>query len=383
MVKHFLSAVIACNLIFAPGISAQVRKYCPVAFTNECRKAEEQMKLERKVSRTSATTYYIPVVVHLVYNSTDNVISDDEVIAQIDQLNKSFAGKDPDIGLVPEEFRSAIANTNIHFFLSDIDPDGMSSNGITRTFSSIPEIGLRSELFVIRPAWDPQLFLNIWVADLGSGLLGLGSLPWTVNASFDGILLAPDCMKPRDGTANWKGKTLAHEAGHYLGLYHIWGDEGNACIVGDYVDDTPPQEGPTFSCPEYPKYTCGYSNMFMNYMDYTDDECLAMFSNGQSDKMRQCAERYRMGVLNNGQGHFTMLGSQKIKISGGNPTRGILPILSSENTPFTIIDYTGKTLSKGFLTSGIQELVDIRYFPDGIYMLITGSEVRKIVKRSL
>ena len=131
----------------------------------------------------------------------------------------------------------------------------------------------------------PSTHMNIWVANIGGGILGYAQFPGG-SAATDGIVVAPQFF----GNTGYvsapfdKGRTTTHEVGHYLNLRHIWGD--GRCNRDDFVSDTPKSDRPNYGCPNYPTNHCRSSDMFMNYMDYVDDRCMFMFSEGQKARMR-------------------------------------------------------------------------------------------------
>jgi hypothetical protein len=137
-------------------------------------------------------------------------------------------------------------------------------------------------------AWPADKYLNLWVCNLGGGLLGYAQFPGG-NASTDGVVILYSAFG-NTGVVNPpynKGRTATHEIGHWLNLRHIWGDDNGACSGSDLVGDTPNQGNYNFGCPSFPHISCSNGpngDMFMNYMDYTDDACMYMFSNGQRDR---------------------------------------------------------------------------------------------------
>jgi hypothetical protein len=157
------------------------------------------------------------------------------------------------------------------------------------------------DIYEGKSGWDPERYINIWVANL-DGILGSASFPGM--APFpeeDGIVIDPQFVgaigvatKPFD-----MGHTLTHEMGHYFGLYHIWGLGNGGCSTDDFIEDTPEQETAYVGCPEYPQHSCGTSNMFMNFMDFTDDRCLALFTRGQVERMQSALMGLRSSLLDN------------------------------------------------------------------------------------
>jgi hypothetical protein len=134
-------------------------------------------------------------------------------------------------------------------------------------------------------AVDSSKYLNIWVCNIGGGILGYAQFPGG-SAATDGIVVGPQffgsqgfVQAPFD-----KGRTTTHEIGHWLNLRHIWGD--GRCLQDDFVADTPSSDRPNYGCPSYPTVNCRTNDMTMNYMDYVNDECMYMFSEGQKSRMR-------------------------------------------------------------------------------------------------
>jgi len=232
----------------------------------------------------------IPVVVHVVYNSANPAgnISDAQILSQIDVLNKDFAKMNADAANTPSIFTAS--NTDIQFCLATSDPTGAATTGITRTLSATATFGtndgVKSASTGGKNAWDATRYLNIWVCDISGGILGYAQFPGG-SAATDGIVLDYQ-YTGTIGTATApfnKGRTATHEVGHWLNLRHIWGD---ANCGSDLVNDTPAHNTANYGCPTYPHLsTCTGApvEMTMNYMDYTDDACMYMFSLGQKSRM--------------------------------------------------------------------------------------------------
>ncbi|MBK8444296.1 MAG: T9SS type A sorting domain-containing protein [Sphingobacteriales bacterium] len=245
----------------------------------------------QKGGKADRAVVTIPVVVHVVYqNSTEN-ISNAQVQSQIDVLNEDFRRLNADASSTPSAFTGIAADAEVEFCLATIDPSGNATDGITNTSTAV---GTFSDNDAVKytssggiDAWDPSSYLNIWVCDMGSSLLGYAQFPGGPSAT-DGVVIhylyfgtTGTATSPFD-----KGRTTTHEVGHYLNLYHIWGDDGGACTGSDLVSDTPNQASEYYGCPAYPQTSCSSSDMFMNYMDYTDDACMNMFSAGQKTRMQ-------------------------------------------------------------------------------------------------
>jgi hypothetical protein len=249
----------------------------------------------------------IPVVVHVVAPPDAAPVSEAQVLHQIDVLNADFAGAGENIAAVPELFRPLIADAGISFCLAQTDPAGQPTTGITYTSTDIPDIALRTgeegrhivhyDQLGGKTGWDPSRYLNIWVAEYGD-FLGSASFPGM--APFEeeiGIVVHLDNFGSiGEAGANvffGRGHTLTHEAGHFFGLKHTWGDGLDAsCADTDDIADTPNAAGPYYGCPGGQPESCGSPDMYMNFMDFTDDRCLALFTPEQGMRMRTVLDAY-------------------------------------------------------------------------------------------
>ena len=250
----------------------------------------------------------IPVVVHVVYNTDAQNVSDDQIRSQITALNADYQKLNADVSSVPEPFRSRVGNPLVRFELAVRDPDGKPTTGITRTSTTETEFfysGPKADAvkFASRgghDAWPRDRYLNLWVCRLGERLLGYASFPGEVPET-DGVVITSTGFGTT-GTAQQpfdKGRTATHEIGHWLNLFHIWGDDRGACTGSDQVRDTPNQAADNANCPTFPHRTCGSKStgdMFMNYMDYTDDACMFAFSKGQVVRMEATLAGARLAI---------------------------------------------------------------------------------------
>jgi hypothetical protein len=245
----------------------------------------EAMRVARKLIK-------IPVVVHVVHRTDRENISEAQVKSQIVVLNRDFRAKNTDKGKVPKAWESLVADANVEFVLATKDPKGKKTSGITRTATSVgsfePDNGVKSKKSGGVDPWPADRYLNIWVCNLGQGLLGYAQFPGGP-AKTDGVVILYTAFGTK-GAAKApfdKGRTATHEIGHYLGLRHIWGDR-NDCSGNDFVADTPPARQANTGKPKFPRITCNNGpngDMFMNYMDYVDDDAMYMFTAGQVARM--------------------------------------------------------------------------------------------------
>lgn len=237
--------------------------------------------------------YNIPVVVHVVYNTTTENISDAQIQSQLTVLNHDFRRLNADAVNTPSVWSSVAADCEINFCLATTDPNGNPTTGITRTSTSTTSFSdndaMKYNSSGGKDAWPASKYLNLWVCDLGTQLLGYAQFPGGP-AATDGVVVHYKYFGTI-GTATApfnKGRTATHEVGHWLNLYHIWGDDGSSCSGSDNVSDTPNQADENYGCPTFPTVSCSNGpngDMFMNYMDYTDDACMNMFTQGQKLRM--------------------------------------------------------------------------------------------------
>ena len=262
----------------------------------------------------------IPIVVHVLHRGeaegTGYNISMTTIQSQIDVLNEDFRRLNADAINTPSVFQSLASDFGIEFKLACIDPNDNSTNGVVRKYTPLSSFSTFNKL---RPdktidddavgiktatngsvAWNTERYLNIWVCNL-EDLLGYGTWPadYSVYPQFDGIVVGKNAFGRNGGTLTGfdKGRTATHEIGHWLNLFHLWGDEANnnLCTLDDLVGDTPQQKGNSIfnigGAPTFPELTlrCNTSDpsiMFMNYMDYVNDNIYNLFTIGQKLRAR-------------------------------------------------------------------------------------------------
>ena len=247
-------------------------------------------------------TMNIPVVFHIIYNTPEQNISDAQILSQLDVLNEDFNRTNADAFNVPSDFDSIVASMQINFCLSKQDPNGNLTNGILRKQTSINGFNLFDSIIHYdhsggSDAWDTDKYLNIWVCKINSGILGWAQFPAAGVPETDGVVIDYQHFGTL-GTAIYpynKGRTTTHEIGHYFNLFHTWGD--NYC-GDDWVNDTPIQEGPNYGCSNHPSPSCNNNgDMYMNYMDYSDDACMNSFTIGQRNRLWSSLYNYRLSLL--------------------------------------------------------------------------------------
>lgn len=306
---RFFTAAFVILLMLGPLAKAQNRPTC--GFTEAIKQhfAKHPEDLEtyrtnrRLIDETVAdqsgfrapVVYQIPVVVHVVYAHESVNISEEQILSQIAVLNEDFRKLNSDVGNVPNDFSALAADVEIEFCMARFDPDGEWTNGITRTETTITTFSQNTAIMSTsiggKDAWDRDEYLNIWVSNLNNQILGFA---YPIGTQFEGVVI--DYKKfgrgnqfNLDSPYNM-GRTATHEVGHYFDLLHLWADNSD-CAMDDGVADTPDQEGPNFGCPSHPSVSCSNSgDMFMNFMDYVDDACMVMFSEGQKARMIAAVE---------------------------------------------------------------------------------------------
>ena len=349
----------------------------------------------------------IPVVVHVLYNNNSQNISDDQIRSQLDVLNEDFRRMNTDKSNTPDAFKANAADTRIMFCLAQINPEGYPAKGIVRKYTSTTIFDVNDAMKFTAAggdnAWNSKKYLNIWVCNMGSNAIGYASQPGG-QADRDGVVIQYTAFG-RIGIlmSNFnKGRTSTHEIAHWLGLTHIWGD--NEC-GNDGIDDTPQQSSYNNNCPSFPSVSScspdSNGDMFMNFMDYTNDACMNLFTNGQKTKMRR--QFSINGPRNSFINSFVCDSSMAISNDTIIVVKAVVPSFNIYPNPATNVlniegmngfDLKGKVL-KLYTSSGVlqftksnlmsYEKINISQLHSGVYFLsiISGreSKVLKLIKQ--
>ena len=249
-----------------------------------------------KVSTRAVVT--IPVVFHVVYNTTAQNVSNAMIAAQLKVLN--------------DDFRNAAAaaggaNVEVQFVMARRTPSGAASTGIERRFSTA-SFGADDKVKRLSTggldAWNATKYLNIWLCNLGGGLLGYATFPSSLASSpqLDGVVCLFSTVPGGSAAPYNLGRTLTHEVGHWLSLYHTFqgGCASSTISGGDFVYDTPAERSSAFGCP-VGRNTCASAgdDPITNFMDYTDDSCMNKYTPGQKARAQAVfgASGARVGIL--------------------------------------------------------------------------------------
>lgn len=247
---------------------------------NEIEEFTEKFKTNNVNYRLVNGQIEIPVVVNVLYRTAAENISLAQIQSQIDVLNQDFNATNPDYTQVPALFAGVKADVGITFVL-----DQVIRKSTTKTSWGTRDAMKKTKQGGLNPT-SPTTKLNMWVCTIGGGILGYAQFPGGSSAT-DGVVIDSRYLGTT-GTATAPfnlGRTATHEVGHWMNLRHIWGD---ATCGSDLVADTPTHNTANYGIPAYPHYSTCPSNpveMTMNYMDYTDDAGMYMFSIGQKTRM--------------------------------------------------------------------------------------------------
>jgi Pregnancy-associated plasma protein-A len=346
----------------------------------------------------------IPVVVHVVYSDASSKanISDEQVKSQIEVLNEDYRRKQNTLGYNTDPIG---VDMNIEFYLAEIDPNGANTTGITRNltaqkafdpFSDADQLALTALSF-----WPSDCYLNIWTTTLSNNYLGYSQFPAApdfdgldteANENVDGVYIDYRYFGRKSATITSKyykfGRTTTHEVGHWLGLIHTWGDED---CGDDYVDDTPAAQNANLTTVCVDKYSnCTGTrsrNMIENYMDYTIDSCMNIFTVGQSERVRAVFEMspHRKKLLE----CVTQLPESEtldLTIGVNPPTdilKGQLLLKGTANAEITIFNHVGTLVAQQIFENkkSFQFTFPIYDLPRGLYIVMATANGQKSTKR--
>ncbi len=303
---------------------------------------------------------------------------------------------------VPAIWKSIAANTHIQFRLADFDTLGNPTTGIIHIPTAVTSFANSPSDHKINfatlggaNAWNRNHYLNIPICNLGTGILGYTQMPGVGTASKDGCVINYMAVGKTGATAPYNlGRTITHEVGHWLNLIHTWGDDYGYCYGTDYVADTPNEGNANYS--NYPVSTvrtdsCSPNSpgfMWQNYMDYTDDAGMCLFTAGQVARMQATLAGPRDSILSS-----PAVWPAAVKQIDWTAAVSIYPSPSKGVINIRLQGMTGKTVIRGFDISGNQVLertlenpdpvtgFDLSYLSEGVYFLEITSLNRRIVRK--
>jgi len=312
----FMSFILSATTVSAQGkcashliLQERIRKSKVLSdqnFEEWLSKKMTQRKLSQQIkgsaSRTAAIVQ-IPVVFHIIHKGEtigQGVnLPKERLDRQLETLNEDFNLLNGNLSETIDEFQDLSADVEIEFVYARQDPSGFETNGIVRligsqfTYSYDQRATLSAESY-----WPPEDYLNIWITDVASPSLGwaefpIANLPGLEEASgnrlIDGVTIDYQYIgdNPNSPVFESKGRTLTHEMGHFFGLRHIWGDGG--CSIDDFCEDTPEASSSHTGC-NLETTSCNSLSMVQNFMDYTNDACMTLFTHDQKSRMRAVVE---------------------------------------------------------------------------------------------
>ncbi|SFT84764.1 Por secretion system C-terminal sorting domain-containing protein [Algoriphagus locisalis] len=262
-------------------------------------KIEDQKDTPQILFRANNDPILIPVVVHVIHNGEGEGQGTNVPVSQIEEqlriLNEDFQRLNADAANTPAEFLPVAGQINIEFILAKQDPSGLPTSGITRTAGSKSTYDPNTDASIIGQLiqWNPDEYMNMYVVPLVSPFIGYASFPVSdlpgltgapTSAITDGVVIDYRYFGiGGSAVSSSRGRTATHEVGHFFGLRHIWGDGG--CGVDDFVADTPLQDNSNNTCSaNASRFSCDSNDMIQNYMDYTPDACMNLFTQGQVER---------------------------------------------------------------------------------------------------
>ncbi len=323
------------------------------------------------------------MVLHIIQRPNEVQITDARIQTQMDRINRDFQGLDDNRSLIPELFHENIGFPNFEFVLADEDPNGRPSEGIVRKQTSINNIGsafsrdgkeaIKFNSLGGSDAWHPDSCINVWVGAT-TDFFGFAAPLDLAGTPEDGIIISPEAFglvptSVEEPVSTGLGRTLTHELGHYFGLSHVWGSDTTCDNDGDGIEDTPEQEVIYTQCPEFPQVSCNSSDMTNNYMQFTNDECLLFFTNGQAQRMRDVLNDVRSDII---------VSSNNVQIEDElsfeiRQSLGSLEIVREKNTSnfaiVSIFNTSGQLILNEELNSVNVHTIDTNNWPRAVYIL--------------
>ncbi len=442
-----LSALFFCSSVAQNNqVQQPVRKCASPKVNPSYEEYFQQMMLKHQQfanARTTSTIYTIPIVFHIIHSgvavnstsaTTGRNLNAAQINSQIAILNEDYRKTNSNFSTYVTQagLSSIAADVEINFCAAKVDPTGavMAEPGIDRIstvakgWNSLPYATAYIES-TVKPgsSWDPTKYFNVWVLEFGGsdlGTLGYAQFPTIPSgttpitdmvgqggaANTDGVVIdyhyignTGTALNASSAPYN-KGRTLTHESGHWLGLWHIWGDDSN-CSGSDYVADTPNQKTENYTCPTTAGAVvtdqCTATSPgvnYQNYMDYSDDKCMAMFTAGQKARMQavmaNCVRRLSLATSTvcSVTGIEETVSNVEMSVYP-NPTNGELFVdvttLDAQDFTISVVNTLGQTVKevKQVQSNGGKIKIDLSDKNNGVYFVTlkskAGSKVKRIV----
>ena len=368
-----------------------------------------RIRKDSKSSKVAGAVLTIPVVVHVIYRTNSQNIPMQQVLDQIDVLNADFGRTNADASNTPVIYSGVASSTDVQFCLANRDPNGNETNGVTRTFTNKTSMIYPTDDAFLKSLsyWPSDQYLNIWVCNLteSSGtfnILGYAQFPSNSTlsglsanegqATTDGVVINYTVFGKNSATGgNYDlGRTTTHEVGHWLGLLHTWGD--GDCSVDDNCTDTPNCDqdfyASTPSCAA--PIQCTNRRMIENYMDYSDDACMNLYTADQKDRMQTAISMSpRRAALQNSQGccDTCIFPKETELIVYPNPTFNIANLTLESKTAtvvnLKIYDATGKYLygEESAAVTLYTKTLDFSQWAEGLYLIVAQVGDRKYIRK--
>lgn len=335
---------------------------------------------------------YIPLVFHFVLQEGRDSFSLQDVLDQIEVLNECFGGENDDLARLDPDFREFARYTGPKFCLATEDDGHASRLGFETKFVSEDNFAelldpnghsyIKNSSLGGFDAWDSDRYVNIWIGDL-TFAQGKSTFPNTVDKEESGMIIDPDYFGIHDPSSSYYpfhlGKTLVHEIGHYFNIQHPWGVESN-CENDDGIDDTPLQGVIYTGCPEGKQYSCGSADMYQNFMNFTDDDCLVHFTREQMEKMYAAIDLFYPNLASSNYCHGPIptdnpLDEIEITYSAEKKSiRFTFDNALAEKLDIILFQIDGKKVMSKSLFQESEEEIQLNLLPAGIYVLFLRTE---------